>query len=110
MKWSFDRHASLARLSTVMTSSMFAEIVFLNVFPGRDAGFVFYDDAGDGYGYEAGESVRIAVGWNDRDRVLTIGDAVGSYPGSPDSRRFVIKTPEKTESVTYTGKALKVRL
>lgn len=93
-----------------MTSSMFAEIVFLNVFPGRDAGFVFYDDAGDGYGYEAGESVRIAVGWNDRDKILTIGDAVGSYPGSPDSRRFVIKTPEKTESVTYTGKALKVRL
>lgn len=92
------------------TGEIAGKPVTLNVFPGRDAGFVFYDDAGDGYGYEAGESVRIAVGWNDRDKILTIGDAVGSYPGSPDSRRFVIKTPEKTESVTYTGKALKVRL
>lgn len=92
------------------TGELVGKPVTLNIFPGRDAAFVFYDDAGDGYGYESGESVRIPISWSDGKKILTIGASRGSYPGAPGSRRFVIRTPGKTKAVTYTGKSLKVRL
>ena len=42
------------------------------VFPGADATFTLYKDAGDGYGYEQGEFKKTQVSWDDATQKLTI--------------------------------------
>lgn len=51
----------------------------LRVFPGADGHFDFYDDLGDGYGYEKGEYLLIPMRWDDKAQTLTLGAAQGSY-------------------------------
>lgn len=42
----------------------------LRVYPGRDTTFTLYDDAGDGYGFEAGEWARVHYQWDDKAQKL----------------------------------------
>ena len=53
----------------------------VHVYPGRDATFTLYEDAGDGYGYEAGEFTTVELSWDEGARRLTIAQRVGAYPG-----------------------------
>ena len=81
------------------------------VYPGADADFTLYEDAGDGYKYESGEYTEIPMKWNDRKRTLTIGARRGSYPGMITPRRFTVTLPDgTTRSVTYTGRKLSLHL
>ena len=43
----------------------------LVVYPGADADYVFYDDAGDGYAYEKGEYREASYHWDEASRTLT---------------------------------------
>ena len=43
----------------------------IRVYPGADADFDLYEDAGDGYGYEHGEYTLTRLHWDDASRVLT---------------------------------------
>jgi alpha-D-xyloside xylohydrolase len=52
----------------------------LRIFPGADATFDLYQDAGDGYDYEKGEHTVIPLHWSDSGRTLTIGNREGMYP------------------------------
>ncbi len=60
----------------------------LRIYPGADADFTLYNDAGDSYDYEKGEHATVALHWDDASRTLTIGARQGSYPGMPASRQF----------------------
>jgi alpha-D-xyloside xylohydrolase len=60
----------------------------LRVFPGRDGDFTWYDDTGDGYGYQKGQYVTIAMSWNDKTHSLTLGARQGQYPGMPSRIAF----------------------
>jgi alpha-D-xyloside xylohydrolase len=62
----------------------------LRIYGGADGSFDFYDDAGDGYGYEAGQCVHIPIRWDDRSHLLTIGKQLGAYPEMPARRAFHI--------------------
>ena len=62
----------------------------LHIYSGDNASFIYYDDAGDDYGYENGEYETIAFYWNDRTRKLKIGERKGSFPGMKRDRRFEI--------------------
>lgn len=42
------------------------------VFPGADGEFTLYEDAGDGYGYEAGEYTLTHVRWSETEQKLTV--------------------------------------
>ena len=42
------------------------------VFPGADAAFTLYEDAGDGYGYEKGDFKRTEVRWDEKQQKLSI--------------------------------------
>jgi len=53
----------------------------LRIYPGGDAEFDIYQDAGDGYDYEHGAHSVIPVHWSEAARTLTIGPREGSYPG-----------------------------
>lgn len=49
------------------------EITF-KIYPGKDAEFMLYEDAGDGYGYENGEYSFTTVAWSQDDKTLTASD------------------------------------
>ena len=62
--------------------------ITLRIYPGADADFTLYDDAGDTYDYEKGAHATIALHWDDGSRTLTMGARNGSYPGMPASLSF----------------------
>lgn len=85
------------------------------IYPGADGSFTLYEDEFDNYNYEKGLYSTIDFKWNDKDRIFTIEDREGSYPGMLNSRKFnikVIETPKKNgktgyvqqRSIKYTGK------
>jgi alpha-D-xyloside xylohydrolase len=86
----------------------------LRVYPGRDANFTLYDDAGDGYGYLRGERSTILVRWNERNRQLRIDARQGTFPGMAGS--FAIKVVCATSPdagfrlLRYDGRPLKIAL
>lgn len=63
-----DAHAQVAELE-------------VRVYPGADADFDFYSDAGDTYDYENGLHRIIPMHWDDKARTLTLKESLGSYPG-----------------------------
>jgi alpha-D-xyloside xylohydrolase len=58
----------------------------IRVYPGSDASFLLYEDAGDGYGYERGEYATTSMDWKEASRQLEIGERSGSYPGMGPNR------------------------
>ncbi len=72
----------------------------VHVYPGRDGAFTLYEDAGDGYGYEAGEFATVDFAWDEAARVLTIGPRVGQYPSMPPERELAIVLHEVGDEAT----------
>jgi alpha-D-xyloside xylohydrolase len=62
----------------------------LRVYPGADARFVLYEDAGDGYGYERGEHAEVELDWCDARRTLCISKRRGSFPGMLAQRTLCV--------------------
>jgi len=49
-----------------------------------------YEDENDNYNYEKGFYSTITFTWNDAEKVLTITDQKGSFPGMLNGRKFNI--------------------
>ena len=82
----------------------------LAVYPGADGHFTLYEDAGDGYGYEAGEYATIDLTWDDAAGSLTIGPRKGSYPGMLHERDFTVSVSgREAVPVHYSGKKTVVK-
>ena len=90
------------------------------IYPGADGQFTLYEDEFDNYNYEKGLFSTIVFKWNDNDRILTVEDREGSYPGMLNSRNFNVKlmeTPkhngtshfENKKSIKYSGKQKKIQ-
>lgn len=82
--------------------------VRLEIYPGADAEFTLYEDAGDDYGYERGEYLQIPLFWDESEKCLTIAAVVGSYPGMPENRGFTVVLGETEKTVSYTGTEMRV--
>ena len=87
----------------------------IRVYPGRDAEFTLYDDAGDGYDYEQGAYSIIPLRWDNHKKVLTIADRVGRFTGMPDNIKMnVVCTPNvnsgSAKPVDYNGKKTQIKL
>ena len=83
----------------------------LRVYPGADATFTLYEDEGDNYNYEQGLYTTIEMRWNDRTRMLTIGERQGQYPGMLNARKFTLVLPDGTaKTVDYSGQLLNIKL
>jgi alpha-D-xyloside xylohydrolase len=92
-----------------------ADPMEIRIYRGKDGSFTLYEDAADGYAYEAGEHSRIRFDWSEATGELTIGARLGSYPGMAMNRTFnvvwvdanhgagVDPTPAADASVTYDG-------
>ena len=76
--------------------------LMIRVYPGRDAAFKLYDDAGDGYGYENGEYSLTTIRWDNKPRRIGL-TREGSYAGMPDERSARIWLPDAKlmKSVTF---------
>ena len=82
--------------------------VDIAVYPGADAEFLFYDDAGDGFGYEKGEYAAIRMRWDDKARALTLADQEGTFRYSRAFRVRIATEQGDAKSVEYTGKSATV--
>lgn len=83
----------------------------IRLYPGADGSFTLYEDDGHTYAYERGEATRIPFKWNDAKRTLTIDERQGAFPTMLTTRNFRITLPDgKTRTVTYNGKAMKVKM
>ena len=83
----------------------------VTVYPGADGSFTWYEDAGDGYGYEQGQWARVALSWQDDCRTLTLSKRQGCFPGMEKERRLrIAMCGRPAVSVVYTGEELRVGL
>ena len=94
----------------------------IRIYGGKDASFELYEDSGDGYAYEHAARATIHFQWDDRRRMLSIGDRSGNFPGMLAKRTFRIvfvkpghgvgdeSNSIADRSVTYDGGSLKIDL
>ena len=119
----FVRQGSIVPMGPVVQSAADpADPLDLRVYAGKDADLLFYEDAGDGYGYETGAKATIHIRWDDRSKTLSIGDRSGAFPGMKTERTFrvVVVLPGRgigigsdngiDRTVKYDGHQLTVRL
>jgi len=84
----------------------------LRIYPGADGDYTYYEDAGEGWGYERGEYTLTAVHWNDAARKLTIAPRRGTFPGMKTQRRFkvvVVGHSGKATDLVYDGRAVTIK-
>lgn len=90
------------------------------IYPGTDGTFTLYEDEFDNYNYEKGMYSTITFNWDDDQRIITIGEREGDFPGILKSRKFNFKivenarageesNPTKNETVKYNGKQKIIR-
>jgi alpha-D-xyloside xylohydrolase len=91
----------------------------LRIYPGADGDYTYYEDAGEGWGYERGDYALIRMRWNDASRKLTIGPRQGRFPGMKAKRVFKVvvvgakagrgaEQDGKAADVVYDGRAVTV--
>lgn len=94
----------------------------IRVYPGRDASFKVYEDAGEGHGYLKGERAVFTISWDDGKRVLTFSKRNGAFKGMRVKRGMDIvvvgegkgcgiePSAKPDKKVDYAGEELKVPL
>lgn len=78
------------------------------LYPGKDANYMYYEDAGDGYGYESGEYQLIELRWEDFAGRLTIGAAKEAFPQGILGRMLCIHLGDREQLVRYEGNEIAV--
>jgi alpha-D-xyloside xylohydrolase len=93
----------------------------LRVYRGADGSFSLYQDEGDNYNYEKGQSSTIPIAWSESAKTLTIGARAGSYAGMPQTMTFHIvwvhaghgagpgAVAQSDKTVVYTGAAQTIK-
>ena len=91
----FVRAGSIIPIGPVLqsTTEKSSEPIELRIYPGADAHFTLYEDAGDGYGYENGDFTLTRIRWDDTARKLHISPCEGHYPGMPLTQEFTQSLP-----------------
>jgi alpha-D-xyloside xylohydrolase len=99
-----------------------ARPIELRIYPGADARFELYQNAGDSYDYENGAHSIIPLHWSESTRTLTIGDREGSYPEMPRGIEIrvvwvsvgrgpgVTPVANPDRIIEYAGKAISVQV
>ena len=81
----------------------------IKIYPGADADFEIYEDAGDGYAYEQNAFATYRLHWNDKAKTLEISARKGSYRNMVKERQLNIELLDGSKNtIIYKGKALKV--
>ena len=112
----FVRRGSIVPKSPVIQYSdeVNEQTLTIEVIPGKDATFDFYEDDGITYDCEKGQFSVIPLQWDEQDRSLTFGIRRGGFTGMKSERHFVIKVVDGkniiTKDVEYQGEPITVSL
>ena len=92
-----------------------ADKIILYVYQGADGVFTLYEDENVNYNYEKGAYSMIDFTYSEADKILTIGERQGEFPGMLAERQFVVVPVSKTgmgaaKSVNYDGGQIKIQL
>jgi alpha-D-xyloside xylohydrolase len=94
----------------------------LRIYPGANGDFDLYEDEGDNYDYEHGAYSVIPIHWDDKGRMLTIGNRRGAFPGMLEHRTFqvvivrdghgagVTPSSEWDATIEYQGREVSVKV
>lgn len=93
----------------------------LRIYRGANGRTTFYDDAGDGLGYERGERAVVEIEWNDAQRTLAFSDRIGRFPGMKLTRTFNVacvgeqngigdQPTQILQRIDYSGQAQTIKL
>jgi alpha-D-xyloside xylohydrolase len=119
----FVKAGSIVPVGPVVQSTAEAEDpIEIRIYRGRDADFLLYEDAGDGYDYEHGARAIIPLHWDDHRDTLTIGSRSGTFPGMLKRHNFRVvlvgeghgagiewvSSPDR--SMIYDGNRMSIRL
>jgi alpha-D-xyloside xylohydrolase len=97
-----------------------ADPIELRIYPGADCEFILYEDENDSYNYENGVYATIKLEWDDANRILTVDNRKGEFPGMLTSRQFEvvlvakdhgagIETTKKADRVVnYSGEKISI--
>lgn len=92
------------------------EATEIRVYAGKNGQFELYDDAGDGYGYQAGQFSLIKFVWNDASHNLSISPRDGQFPGMSKNRTFKISCAgsgagtKTVQDIKYAGQGVTLAL
>jgi len=94
----------------------------LRIYEGANGSLTLYEDENDNYNYEKGVFSTITLKWDNTNRILTIGNRTGTFPGMLNERNFrivVVSGNKGTGSglsvkydaiVNYKGEKMSVKL
>jgi alpha-D-xyloside xylohydrolase len=84
----------------------------IRIYRGADGAFALYEDAGDGYGYERGESATVDLQWDDTLGELTLSERRGGFAKLVKERdyKLILISPRgrETKTIRYQGGKLLV--
>ncbi len=83
------------------TGERAADTITLYVYTGKDASFTLYEDEGLNYNYEKGAYSTIAFHYSEANKVLTIGERIGSFEGMLTSRIVNIVWVTKNDKIGF---------
>ncbi len=109
----FVRQGSLVPMGPVLqyADQKSDEPICLNVYPGANAEFTLYDDAGDNYKCEKGEYATIDIKWMDKKHTLVMGERKGAFDGMQEVRMMKVQLPDGTQkTIEYKGKQVSVKM
>jgi alpha-D-xyloside xylohydrolase len=97
-----------------------ADPIEIRIYTGADAKFVLYEDENDNYNYESGKYSTIALDWDEAEKIFTIKDRKGEFPGMIKNRTFKvvwvsgkngtgIEPAKEAETIQYSGKEVRVK-
>lgn len=75
----------------------------LHIYPGRDAKLAYYEDSGEGYGYEQGDYQVIQITWTEKERKLHISSANKKYAQSMAGRKCIAILGDRKREFLYSG-------
>ena len=111
----FVKAGSIIPLGPVMNYSTEkpCDPVELQIYPGNNASFEFYEDENDNYDYEKGLYSIIPLEWDDASSTLTIGARRGQFPGMMQHHTFNIVLKGKggiKKQVSYDGNEIRIKM
>jgi alpha-D-xyloside xylohydrolase len=83
------------------TGERAADTLTLYVYTGKDASFTLYEDEGLNYNYEKGAYSNITFNYSEENKVLTVGERMGSFEGMLNSRIINIIWVTKNEKIGF---------
>jgi alpha-glucosidase (family GH31 glycosyl hydrolase) len=86
------------------------EPLTVNIYPGASGSFVLYEDDGETFNYEKGESMRLRLTWDDHSRRLGMQLGEGSQMLPPLRRPITVQIASENlaRSGVFEGSALEV--